>query len=77
MHAQSFPEKTWESVYIWKLLVKSMRIRPIYFRIIERYSCLPVDSMNVEDNGHVYEGKDAFLRLPTSFGESVRYEVLS
>ena len=25
----------------------------------------------------VYEAKDAFLRLPTSFGKSVRYEVLS
>ena len=36
-----------------------------------------VNSMNVEDNHHVYEGKDAFLWLPTSFGKSVRYEVLS
>ena len=33
--------------------------------------------MNVEDNRHVYEDKDAFLRLPTSFGKSVHYEVLS
>ena len=33
--------------------------------------------MNVEDNHRVYEGEDAFLRLPTSFGKSVRYEVLS
>ena len=33
--------------------------------------------MNVEDNNRVYEAKDAFLRLPTSFGKSVRYEVLS
>ena len=33
--------------------------------------------MNVEDNRQVYEGEDAFLRLPTSFGKSVRYEVLS
>ena len=33
--------------------------------------------MNVEDNRRVYEGKDAFLRLPTSFGKSVHYEVLS
>ena len=33
--------------------------------------------MNVEDNRRVYKAKDAFLRLPTSFGKSVRYEVLS
>ena len=33
--------------------------------------------MNVEDNRRVYEAKDAFLRLPTSFGKSIRYEVLS
>ena len=33
--------------------------------------------MNVEDNRRVYEGKDAFLWLPTSFGTSVRYKVLS
>ena len=31
--------------------------------------------MNVEDNRHVYEGKDAFLRLPTSFSKSVRYKM--
>ena len=33
--------------------------------------------MNVEDNRHVYKGEDGFLQLPTSFGKSVRYEVLS
>ena len=35
--------------------------------------------MNVEDNRHVYEGKDAFLRLyiPTSFSKPVHYKVLS
>ena len=33
--------------------------------------------MNVEDNRRVYEGKDAFLRQPTSFGKSVCYKVLS
>ena len=33
-----------ESVYVWKLSVKSIRIRPIFFRIIERYSQgLPVE----------------------------------
>ena len=33
--------------------------------------------MKVEDNWHVYKGEDAFLWLPTTFGKSVRYEVLS
>ena len=33
--------------------------------------------MNVEDNRCVYEAKAAVLQLPTSFGKSVRYEVLS
>ena len=33
--------------------------------------------MKVEDNCCVYKGEDAFLRLPTSFGKSVCYEVLS
>ena len=32
---------------------------------------------NIEDNRRVYEGKDAFLWLSTSFGKSVHYEVLS
>ena len=32
--------------------------------------------MNVEDNRRVYEARDAYLQLPTSFGKSVRYEVL-
>ena len=32
---------------------------------------------NIEDNRRVYKGKDAFLWLSTSFGKSVRYEVLS
>ena len=31
----------------------------------------------VKDNRRVYEGEDAFLGLTTSFGKSVRYEVLS
>ena len=71
-------QKNWESVYVWKLSVKSIRIRPIYLRIIERYSCLLVElPSTVEDNRRVYEAKDAFLRLLTSFGKSVRYEVLS
>ena len=35
------------------------------------------NSMNVEDNRRVCEAKDAFSWLPTSFGKSVRYGVLS
>ena len=49
-----------------------------YHRKIQPFaSRITFNSMNVEDNRHVYEAKDAFLRLPTSFGKSVRYEVLS
>ena len=33
--------------------------------------------MKAEDNCHVYEGEDAFLWLPTSFGKSVHYKALS
>ena len=56
-HAQ----KTWESVYVWKLSVKPTRIRRLYLRIIERCSRLSVGlSMKVEDNRRVYEGEDAF-----------------
>ena len=35
------------------------------------------DSMKVEDKRCVYEGEDAFLRLPTSFSKSVCYKMLS
>ena len=40
-------------------------------------SRITFNSMNEEDNGRVYGAKDAFLRLPTSFGKSARYKVLS
>ena len=33
--------------------------------------------MKVEDNQRVYEGEDAFLRLPNSLGKSVHFKVLS
>ena len=33
--------------------------------------------MKIEDNGHAYKGEDGFLRLSTSFGKSLHYEVLS
>ena len=32
----TIPRKTWESVYVWKWSVKSIRIHPIYFQIIKR-----------------------------------------
>ena len=68
------PRKTWESVYVLKLSVKLKRLRRIYFRICQSSY---FNSMNVEDNRHVCKAKDAFLQLLTSFGKSVRYEVLS
>ena len=49
-----------------------------YHRKIQPFTNLNTfNSMNVEDNRYLYEGKDAFLRLPTSFCKSVQYEVLS
>ena len=54
-----------------ELSVKSIRIRPVYFHIIKRYSCLPVElpstPMNVEDNHRVYEAKDALLAATNYF----------
>ena len=73
-------QKTWESVYVWKWLVKSTRIKSIYFRIIERCTHLPVEIPSTpkkEDNRCVYEGKNAFLWLPTGFGKLVGYKMLS
>ena len=44
----------------------------LYHQKIQPFaSLITFNSMNVEDNCRVYEGKDAFLRLPTSFGKSV------
>ena len=49
-----------------------------YHRKIQPFaSRITFNSMHVEDNLHVYKAKDAFLRLLTSFGKSVCYEVLS
>ena len=51
-----------------------------YFRIIERCTHLPVEIPSTpkkEDNRCVYEGKNAFLWLPTGFGKLVGYEMLS
>ena len=50
---------------------------PYHGKIQPFASRITFNSMSVEDNRRVYEAKDAFLRLPTSFGKSVRYEVPS
>ena len=71
------PKKPWESVYVWKWSVKSTCIKSIYYRIIERCTHLPVFNSKKEDNRCVYEGKNAFLWLPTGFGKLVGYEMLS
>ena len=59
---------------VGKINMYTSDIRPIYFRIIKRYiaAIYQFNSMNVEDNCCVYEGKDAFLWLPTRFGKSAR-----
>ena len=72
------PRKTWESVHVWKLSVKSIRICLISSKDVAVCQLNYLHSMNVEDDCRVYEeGKDAFLQLPTSFSKSVCYEVLS
>ena len=43
------PRKTWEFIYAWKLSVKSIRIHPIYFRIIERCSRLQVEYFQLHE----------------------------
>ena len=43
INGEHSPQKTWESVYVWKWSVKSTRIKSIYFRIIERCTHLPVE----------------------------------
>ena len=35
MHYNIIPREAWEFIYVWKLLVKSMCIHPIYFRVIK------------------------------------------
>ena len=74
-------QKTWKPVYVRKLSVKLICIRLMYFpchwKIQPFASWITFNSKNVEDSHRVYESKDAFLWLPTSFGKSVCYEVLS
>ena len=60
-----------------KINMYTSNIFPHHGKIQPFASQITFNSMNVEDNRRVYEAKDAFLQLPTSFGKSVRYEVLS
>ena len=60
-----------------KITTYTSDIFPYHQKIQLFTSRITFNSMNVEDNHHVYEAKDAFLWLPTSFGKSVHYEVLS
>ena len=49
-----------------------------YHRKVRRFAGWILSTpWKVKDNRHGYEGEDAFLELTTSFGKSVRYEVLS
>ena len=62
---------------VGKINTYTSDIFPYHGKIQPFASRITFNSMNVEDNCRVYEAKDAFLRLPTSFGKSVRYEVPS
>ena len=62
---------------VGKIYTYTSDIFPCHRMIQPFSSWITFNSKNVEDNHHVYEGKDAFLWLPTSFGKSVRYMVLS
>ena len=62
---------------VGKITTYTSDIFPYHRKIQLFASRTTFNSMNVEDNRHVYEAKNAFLRLQTSFGKLVRYEVLS
>ena len=62
---------------VGKINTYTSDIFPYHGKIQPLASRITFNSMNVEDNHRVYEAKDAFLRLPTSFVKSVRYEVPS
>ena len=61
------PQKTWESVYVWKLSVRILIISVSSKGTAVCQLKYLHSIRNVEDNCRLYEGKDAFLRLPTSF----------
>ena len=62
---------------VGKINTYTSDIFPYHGKIQPFASRITFNSMSVEDNRRVYEAKDAFLRLLTSFGKSVRYEVPS
>ena len=62
---------------VGKINTYTSDIFPYHGTIQPFASRITFNSMDVENNRRVYEAKDAFLQLPTSFGKSVRYEVPS
>ena len=62
---------------VGKINTYTSDIFPYHRKIQPFASRITFNSMNVEDNRRVYEGKGAFLRLPAIFGKSICYEVLS
>ena len=62
---------------VGKINTHTSDIFPYHRKIQPFASQITFNSMNEEDNRRVYEAKDGFLRLPTSFGKSVLYEMLS
>ena len=62
---------------VGKITTYMSNIFPYHQKIQLFANRITFNSMNIEDNCRVYKAKDAFLCLPTSFGKSVRYEVLS
>ena len=76
-HARSFPEKPGIRLH-FEIVGKINTYTSVIFLCHRNFaSWITFNFKNVEDNRRVYKGKDAFLWLPTSFGNSVRYEVLS
>ena len=77
-HARSFPETLGIRLRL-EIVGKNNTYTSVYISVSSKDTavCQLNNSVNVKDNRRVYEGKDAFLRLPTSFGKSVHYEVLS
>ena len=73
-HARSFLGIRLRLEIVGKINTYTSDIFPYHRAVCQ---LITFNSMNVEDNRRVYEGKDAFLWLPTSFRKSVCYEVLS
>ena len=66
-------------MYVWKWSVKSTRIKSNIFvssKGVLIYQLKYLQLQQKENNRCVYEGKNAFLWLPTGFGKLVGYEML-